>query len=341
MRELLWLIAACAQAGAAERYSMSMRDSPVPIAVLKDDQAGIEASIAASQGGELCGLRYRFKGQWTELIYRACNYTPDSGWRGKAPLLWPATGGTFGPKDPAGQREGSYETGGKRYAMPFHGFVQNTQWKLERVRADESGAHARVTLQDSARTRQWYPFGWTLAVDYKVGEGKVTIAYTVTASKQNRDKMPFSIGNHITFVTPFVRGSDPGQMELLSDARHKMTKDARNVPTGATEAPPFYGKVALGDFTANPAQSLGGYEGDPAVTLVDPQGLRLRLSHHTSRPPKQPYVQFNVWGDARAGYFSPEPWMGLQNGLNLKQGLVELAPGETWNWQIEIEPSGK
>lgn len=341
MRTLLVILIGCGAAAAAERYSMSMRESPVPIAVLKDEQAGMEASIAASQGGELCGLRYRFRGQWTELIYRACNYSPDSGWRGKAPLLWPATGGTYGPKDPAGQREGSYEINGKRYNMPFHGFVQNAQWKLERVRSDDGGAYARVTLQDNARSRQWYPFGWTLAADYKLADGKLIIAYTVTASKQNRARMPFSIGNHITFVTPLLRGSDPGKMDLVSAARHKMTKDQRNRPTGGTEAPPFQGQMALGDFVANSVESLGGYEGDPEITLVDPQGLRLRMSHKTDRPPKQPYVQFNVWGDPRAGYFSPEPWVGLQNGLNLKQGLVELAPGETWNWQIEIEPSGK
>ncbi|MBL8234169.1 MAG: hypothetical protein JNL98_37080 [Bryobacterales bacterium] len=62
------------------------------------------------------------------------------------------------------------------------------------------------------------------------------------------------------------------------------------------------------------------------------------MSHTADRLPAQPFVQFNMWGDAKAGYISPEPWVGAQNSLNSRRGLVELAPGEVWHWRISIQP---
>lgn len=314
---------------AAERYAISMQESPTALAVLKDEAGGMEASVAPGAGGELCGLRYKFKDEWVELIYRACDYTPVTGWRGKAPLLWPAVGATTG----------GYTVAGKKYAMPQHGFVQSMRWKLDQVRADGEAAIARVVLSDNEKTREMYPYGWQLAAEYRLAGGKLTIAYTVVAAKQNRGRMPFSIGNHIGFRTPLLRGSDPAKMDLVTAARKRIVKDDKNIPTGATTDPPFRDQVALGDFAVNPAIGLTGYETNPSMTLTDPQGLRVRMSHQAERLPKGVFVQYNMWGAPRDGYFCPEPWVGLQNGLNLKQGLIELAPGEKWAWTIEIEPS--
>jgi hypothetical protein len=84
--------------------------------------------------------------------------------------------------------------------------------------------------------------------------------------------------------------------------------------------------------------SLGGYENDPWLRLSDPAGLRLSVQHHAARLPSAPVVQFNVWGDPAGGYFSPEPWAGLQDSFVLRQGLVELAPGGTWKWAVRLRP---
>src|SRR6266498_4070617 len=84
-----------AAAGFSSRYRASARLIGPPageLVVLHDEKGGLEASICPSQGGELCSLRLRHKGAWTELLYRAADYSPAEGWRGKAPLLWPATG---------------------------------------------------------------------------------------------------------------------------------------------------------------------------------------------------------------------------------------------------------
>jgi len=79
----------------------------------------------------------------------------------------------------------------------------------------------------------------------------------------------------------------------------------------------------------------------PAVpefaVLSAPAGLAVRLSHHAESLPAEPLFQFNVWGRPRDGYLSPEPIVGLQNSLNLRQGLIELPAGRTWSWWLWID----
>ena len=83
--------------------------------------------------------------------------------------------------------------------------------------------------------------------------------------------------------------------------------------------------------------SLTGYLGDPYIAYRDPQGLAIRMSHTASVIPDEPVVLYNIWGDAAGGYFSPEPWIGLQNSLVLNKGLIRLSPGGRFSWTIRIE----
>jgi galactose mutarotase-like enzyme len=319
---VLTLAAVCP---AAPRYHSEQRDGLV---VLRDDQAGVEATISPKHGGELCGLKYRVDGAWVELLYRACDYSKAAGWRGKAPLLWPATGATAG----------KYRAGGKEYEMPFHGFVQGMPWKVDVTKADSREARALLSLGDTEETRKSYPFSWRLTVEYRLQEGRLHLFYKAGSSVENRGTMFFSIGNHITFRTPFLPGSDGGKVTMETPGTVLLKKNAQNLPTGETQPSPYQGRVELSKVEPGRAQSLGGYKGDPTLVLMDPKGLRVRMKHSASRLPSQPLVQFNLWGDAKAGYFSPEPWVGGQNSFHTKMGLVELKPGELWEWTIEIYP---
>ena len=65
------------------------------IIVLRDNLVGVEAAIAPSQGGELSSYRVRFRGEWVELLFHARDYSPGPGFKGKAPLLWPAVGAQY------------------------------------------------------------------------------------------------------------------------------------------------------------------------------------------------------------------------------------------------------
>ncbi|MCB1022290.1 MAG: hypothetical protein KDC27_20340, partial [Acidobacteria bacterium] len=118
---------------AGPRYSATESATPdgVKLIVLRDEEAGLEMSIAPEKGGEMSSLRVRKGGEWVETLYLANDYAPREGWTGKAPLLWPATGRNF-PKGfkPQTKPDGSIERGrytldGKTYEMPGHGFVRD------------------------------------------------------------------------------------------------------------------------------------------------------------------------------------------------------------------------
>ena len=323
-------------------HSVSSDASQVPLLILFDSAAGVEAAIAPEKGGELSGLKVKHDGDWMETIYLARDYAPQQGWTGKAPLLWPATGRNFPPDLIAKRKAGEKFDGGawifndKRYPMPIHGFARDFAWKLESMRATDDDARVRLSLTDNEQTRESYPFGFRLGVEYVLRNGETHINYSVEADDENRSTMPFSIGNHITFVSPLVTGSDPAKMQMTTASTTELLKTGYGVPTGKSRPRSHAAPVELGGFERMSAVSLTGYGQEPSLTYADPKGLAIRMSHTASQTPEQPVILFNVWGDAVGGFFSPEPWIGLQNSLVLDQGVIRLPAGNEFTWSIRI-----
>lgn len=291
-----------------------------------DSARGVQVRVRPAHGGEISSLRFTHEGKSVETLYLADDYSPREGWTGKAPLLWPATGGT----------RGGYEAGGERLQMPSHGFARDQDWTLEEAASDWERAWARLSLEDSRATRAHYPFGFRLEVEHSIEEGAVRSTYRIAAKETNESAMPFSIGNHITFRTPLLEGSDWREMVFRTPSREMFLKQEGGFPSGEMEARSYADGVRLRQWPVKVPISLTGYADETWIELEDPGGLRLRMSHSAPRTPDGPYIQFNVWGDPAAGYFSPEPWMGMQNSLNLRQGLIYLEPGRDTTWTIDI-----
>jgi galactose mutarotase-like enzyme len=306
-----------------------------PVWVLRDEAAGIEAAVAESQGGELASLRIRIGGRWIEMLYKARDYVSQEGWRGKAPWLWPATGRNFDPEAPGGL---GYRWRGRHYPMPLHGFVREMAWRRLEAGAGEEGAWVTAFVADSEETQKYYPFLFRLTAAYQLAAERLRMTLTVAASPKNRGSMFFSAGNHITFRVPFLEGSDPRRMLIETPSTVEYLKDAAGAPSGKSRPLSYAEPAPLAEISPLAAVSLGGYAGEPYLVLRDPQGLGIRISHSASTIPEPPVVLFNLWGDPAQGFFSPEPWVGLQNSFNLQKGLVRLRPGGLWSWQIEIRP---
>jgi galactose mutarotase-like enzyme len=83
------------------------------------------------------------------------------------------------------------------------------------------------------------------------------------------------------------------------------------------------------------AVTLGGYPKGIWMTLTDPAGLAVLLEHTPSAIPQEACL-FNMWVDAEAGYFSPEPWVGMQNSFVSGDGLIKLKPGGEWRWRLKL-----
>lgn len=339
----------CSSSDPAVRYTTgsaaSIDSSAVELIVLRDEVGGLEAAIAPSKGGELSGLRVRHAGRWIETLQLARDYSPREGFGGKGPLLWPATGRNFPPdleeRRRAGEsfNDGAYDHRGVRRRMPIHGFARDLPWTVEQVSSDTASARALLSLLDTSDTRDMYPFRFRCSVEYAVVDGRLELRYTVAADPGNSEPMFFSIGNHVTFVAPLLEGSDPHRMVLKTAASTELLKTPYGIPTGeAQPAPPFASGMHLGEHLPLSATSLTGYPSgqDPQVEYRDPAGLSLHISHSASHAPSPPAVLFNLWGDVRGGFFSPEPWIGLQNSLVRREGLVHVDPGGTFLWTVRI-----
>ena len=263
---------------------MSSDATKTKLVLLRDEAAGIEAAIAPAKGGELSGLAVRFvengsKDKWIETLYLARDYSPRQGWTGKAPFLWPATGRNF-PEDLRKRREagerfdgGAYNLKDKRYKMPIHGFARDLPWELESAEAGADGARAELWLTDNDQTREFYPFGFRLTVEYLLANGRLDISYLIHASNENSEAMMFSLGNHITFRTPLVEGSDPAEVVLTTPSTMEILKTGYGVPTSETRQRSHSAGVKLGDF-----ETAGGF--------ADSEAMMFSLGNHiTFRTP--------------------------------------------------------
>jgi len=326
---LLILSAAAAQAD----YAATVESERVRL----DNGDSLRVTIAPPHGGELAGMEFFFDGAWRELVYRANDYSAADGWRGKAPVLWPAVGLTRDAAD--GER--TYRLDGRKYPMPAHGFARDRAWRVVRHGAAADHAYATLAISDDAASRAMYPFEFELLAEYRVLSDRLTIDYVVRAGAGNATPMPFCIGNHVTFRAPLLPGAEAAEIRFGSDLPDYLPRSADRTFSGRVEPSPYRGEHPLSDLPHRSAVGLGGGSGPAELTLVDPSGLRVTLRHETSRQPAPPAIRFNLWADTEAGFFSPEPWLGTQNCLNTGAGAVRLEPGADWRWRIEIIPSGK
>jgi gluconolactonase len=309
-----------------------------PAVIVLRDSAGLEAAITPTEGGELSSFRVKVKGAWVESLYHARDYSPGRGFKGKGPLLWPAVGAQYPvgtiPETSCG--EGTYPAGGKLYKMPCHGFARLLPWKEVSRKADRSGATVVVQLRDSSSTREQYPFGFVVNASYELSGGYLAIHYTVQSDRANTLPMMFSIGNHMAFNIPFLKGTEPADMTFETPSAVQLLRNAKGVLSGEQAPRSFDTPVRLGDFDALTAMPLAGYKSQPWARLVDPQGLALRITQQVSSTTGEPLVRFNIFGGPKVGYFSPEPWFGIQISLNLGRGFIQLAAGENWQWRLEL-----
>ncbi len=343
-RMITLLVVAAGSLWAQNRYTVSSELAAGPgtptVVVLRDNEAGVEAAVAPSEGGELSSYRVRLKvNGWTEFLYHARDYSPGPGFKGKGPLLWPVVGAQFpvGTTPETSCGPGTYKIEGKTYPMPCHGFAKSLAWREVKRSADSSGARVTVELRDSELTRPSYPFGFRLTATYEIAAGHLTIDYLVSAEALNTSEMVFSIGNHIAFNLPFVKGSDPAKMTFETPNTVQLLRNAQGVLSGEQKPRTFQPPEALGSFDARVALPLAGYRSQPFARLVDPQGVSLRLSQQASSTPSEPLVRFNLYGGPAAGYLCPEPFVGIQNSLNLGHGFLKLLPGKDWKWRLELQ----
>ncbi|MDE3174538.1 MAG: aldose 1-epimerase family protein, partial [Pseudomonadota bacterium] len=125
-------------------------------------------------------------------------------WPDTSPILFPIVGWT---------RDGA-RVGGQRYDLGLHGFARRLTFALETQTRD----FARLTARDDAATRAVYPFGFALAVEYRLADDGFEIALEIANSGDAA--MPYACGLHpgFTWAAPhegaWVRFAVPERAEV-------------------------------------------------------------------------------------------------------------------------------
>lgn len=280
----------------------------------------LTAVIDPMHGGSLVGLQLDRR----ELLYRGMNFCPVDGWDGKAPVLWPATGRNYAA-DPAGNEAvAGWTMAGQWYPMPIHGFARTQSWH---VLAKQKNA-ITLGLADNAQTRRYYPFGFRLRLTYTLQRDGLSLAHQVIAGN-GQAAMPFSIGNHVTFVV------HPGAIVSTTPTR-RVTLDAEGRPNG-TVTQSKLDRLPISGFPRLTAMSLAGYAPIAQAMMDLGNGVSVSFSQSVRGPrPQAEPIRYNLWGDPAAGYFAVEPWYGRQNALAEGAGVVFLPPGRTFAWHVNM-----
>ena len=320
---------------------------------LCDDARGMRVSVLPAAGAEIASMCVRIGSRQREVLYRALDYEsiPPDGWRGRAPLLWPAVGRFYTAEQLANWRATGrrprgcrYSVRGRDYRMPIHGFARDVEWALDSHGADRDSAWVTCSLKSSARTRRMYPFRFELRVTHALRDGAVTSRYEVTAGA-NEDDMPFCIGNHISFRLPFTRKGRYEACLLRTPGWKRMHLNEAVLLSGKTSREELSRPVRLGGGIYRDTMISGYRRRSAWVEIVDPESIRMRISQAERRVKgrftgKERDIAFVFWGKPEFGQLCPEPWMGWPNGLNTGKGLLKLPPGERFVWEMRVAFAG-
>lgn len=274
-------------------------------------------SVSPASGGEIQSLQRLWRGAWIELLYHG-----QEGWRGGAPWLFPAVG-----RSASARGMGFWRHGAKDYPMPIHGFAMSQAWDgtLDR------GAIVCKT-KSSAETRVLYPFDFELRAEYSLMKNGLRARLEVSASRDNREPMPFSVGNHLTLKLPSkacrVRTSAQEEALLTDSSLLSGEKSPVNYQAG----------VALGDAPRLLDCVLGKFPSSDAwAELVDLASFGVRVGQKADNGASAEHFHFVFYGDIERGFFCPEPWYGGPNSLNELKGVVSLKPGARFGWEMTLE----
>jgi len=236
-------------------------------------------------------------------------------WNGRAPILFPIVGALH---------QGHYRWGGKRYALPRHGFARGRRFGL--VGASSTDAVFRLHADEA--TRAVYPFDFELELRFALRGPE--LAVTATVHNGGRESMPASVGFH-----PALRWPLPG---AAPRARHRLEFDVeepapvRRLDREGLLTPDLHASPVVGR-TLMLADAL--FEQD--VVIFDQlRSRRLRYGagegHDIElRFPDARYL--GLWSKPGAPFVCIEPWRGVADpqgfdaDLRAKPGIELLAAG--------------
>ena len=220
-------------------------------------------------------------------------------------MLFPVVGGL---------KDGACTFEGRQYTLPNHGFARVSEFTVVRQEKDS----AELILTSSAKTRESYPFDFSLSVAFLLERAGLSVRYRVTNTGSPR--MYFSIGSHPAFVVPFAGGTMENYY-LMFDREESIErwfiKDNLIVPDTTEEI-----------FENSRIISLSRSLFDRgALVFKHPQSrefsIRHSLSSHSITVITESAPYLGIWAKPGAPFLCIEPWHGVADSTNAGGNLVE------------------
>ena len=235
-------------------------------------------------------------------------------WADISPILYPVVGWT---------RNSEERVDGKAYPLGLHGFARFEDFAVDASEPD----FVRLTVSDTEQTRSLYPFPFALAVEYRLAEDSIGMAFEV--SNPGARPAPYACGFHPGFRWPLGAAGREGAFVRFE--REERPQAPRVGPGGllskAIKPVPFKGRdLPLTDaLFENDAVCLLDCA-SRSLAFQDPSGASITMGfpdfQHVAlwTRPGAPFICLECW----TGYSDPE---GFDGDLFEKPSMRVLEPG--------------
>ncbi len=256
---------------------------------LKNDYITIQVN---QQGAELESI----KSNQTQKEYLWC--ADEKYWKRHSPILFPIVGGV---------RDKKYTYKGKTYEMPQHGFARDITFNIISSDIDE----VWYQLTSNEKTKENYPFDFTLEIGYRLLNNKVIVSWKV--KNTGKDTLHFQIGAHPAFNCPLNENEQRNDNYIILNNEKDLTFyriGSNNLVV--EESIPL--ETTNGAFKIN--DDLFAYD---ALIIEDKQATKVSLADKDLKP----YITvefdaplFGLWFPPKtdAPFLCIEPWYGRSDG---------------------------
>lgn len=311
-----------------------IEESSRELQAIVDLKQGLAVCTSPADGAEISALAVCDNGQWREILYRANEFAKVEGWPGRAPWLWPIAGRCYAVD--RSDDECTWQWNGEVRPMTRHGFARHQTWRAGPPTITVDGVTSTAEFHSDFSHRASYPFDYHLTTSQQLSNSGLEITYRVVASPENTGPMPFVLGLHFTFNFSSWWGNDWLQGRVAGLGPCAWHTDNRAQASEQFELP--FDSVHLSDSTFDSA--IIPARANAPVRIVSPDGARaLEMSFTETSGIGDGDLAWVSFVDPLHRFFCLEPWVGWPNAINSGRGRVELQPGKSWGFRLQIAAS--
>ena len=253
-------------------------------------------------------------------------------WGGIAPVLFPIIGAL---------KDGETIIKGETYEIPKHGIVRHNE-ALELFYHSDDRLTFRLCW--SEETMKVFPYKFDFRVTFRLRNEHVIVYHEVM--NVGDEPMYFCLGGHPAFKVPAREGERYEdyflRFEHEENSKSYIVAKDGTIGNETREVPWMAGNILplTHDLFAN-----------DALVFKDLNSHSVVLESHVSGPVLKVdyagWTHLGIWAKPNGDFVCIEPWIGLSDSPHTdkqfvkKEGIVELAPGETHEMSFDIKILGQ